>query len=369
MVALARNVTDPRWPVAPEARGGYAVTIAAALDALPFARLPEAQLVDALRAYALAFARLGPPPAASRARTLARLDRLYPHRGRLANRELAQLLVYLEAPRVVPRTLALLDAAKTQEDQVHFAFVLRNVKGGWTLGEKRRYFAWLQKAAATYKGGASWANFLEGIKQDALARFVGPEDQAALRDVLAALPPPPMAAAQEARGFVHHWQMEDLEGALADAGRGRSFERGRAAYEAAQCGKCHRFGGEGSGVGPDLSAVGGRFSPRELLEAILLPSNIISDQYQNAQIVTKSGEVHVGAVVEETTTEIAIRPSPLAPDVVRLRKDEIASRGLSDVSIMPEGLVSILKKEEVLDLLAYLRSGGRASDPAFAARK
>ena len=53
---------------------------------------------------------------------------------------------------------------------------------------------------------------------------------------------------------------------------------------------------EGGGVGPDLTAVAGRFSVRDLLESIVEPSKVISDQYAAVSIATKDGQVVTGRV-------------------------------------------------------------------------
>jgi putative heme-binding domain-containing protein len=131
------------------------------------------------------------------------------------------------------------------------------------------------------------------------------------------------------------------------------------------CAKCHRFNGEGGGSGPDISGVGNRFQPVDLLEAIVLPSKIISDQYQATEIITKKKDVHVGTIQEENDQQVVIRPSPLSTQTETVKKDQINIRRPSKVSIMPSGLLDVLKEEEVLDLLAYLRSAGDPKDPAF----
>ena len=76
----------------------------------------------------------------------------------------------------------------------------------------------------------------------------------------------------------------------------RDLERGRRLYGAVACATCHRFGVEGGGVGPDLTAVAGRFNVRDLLESIVEPSKVISDQYAAVSIATKDGRVVTGRV-------------------------------------------------------------------------
>ena len=67
-------------------------------------------------------------------------------------------LVYLEADGVVAKTLPLMESAPTQEEQIHYAFVLRNLSSGWTLEERKRYFAWFQRAMALSGGHSSGAS-------------------------------------------------------------------------------------------------------------------------------------------------------------------------------------------------------------------
>ena len=66
----------------------------------------------------------------------------------------------------------------------------------------------------------------------------------------------------------------------------RDFDRGRVLFAAAKCFSCHRYNDEGGGLGPDLSGVAGRFSVRDLLESIVVPSKTISDQYEAVTIAT-----------------------------------------------------------------------------------
>src|SRR4051812_13791975 len=81
------------------------------------------------------------------------------------NSELAQLLVYLDAPDAAEKTMALLSSAPTQEEQIDYARDLRVLKTGWTPALRTQYFAWLQKASG-YKGGNSFGGFLRTIRKD-----------------------------------------------------------------------------------------------------------------------------------------------------------------------------------------------------------
>src|SRR5207248_801934 len=129
----------------------------------------------------------------------------------------------------------------------------------------------------------------------------------------------------------------------------RNLVRGKAAFVKAQCLACHRLGGEGGAAGPDLSGLAKRFSRRDLLEAILLPSKNVSDQYQNTMIQTVGGDVHVGRLIAEDADQITLRPDPLGDASVVIPKKSIAQRKPSALSPMPEGLLNPLGRLEVLD--------------------
>lgn len=81
--------------------------------------------------------------------------------------------------------------------------------------------------------------------------------------------------------------------------------------------------------------------------------------------MTGDGDVVTGRVVEENDKTIKVRTSPFATELTVIAKGNIESRQLSKVSEMPQGLINTLTKEEVLDLLAYLRSAGKSTDAAF----
>ncbi len=167
------------------------------------------------------------------------------------------------------------------------------------------------------------------------------------------------------RQFVHNWQMEDLLPLAGDVESGRSFEKGRAAYEAAQCYKCHRFASQGGDTGPDITGVGSRFSTIYLFESLIVPSKAVSDQYLGSVIRTLDGDIVTGRVVEEDDKEIKVRTDPFARELVTIAKSNIDARQQSRLSEMPQGLINTLSKDEILDLIAYMRSAGNAQDKAF----
>jgi putative heme-binding domain-containing protein len=165
--------------------------------------------------------------------------------------------------------------------------------------------------------------------------------------------------------FVRDWKMDDLLPLLDQVKGGRAFDSGRAAFRQTGCSQCHRFSDEGGSVGPDLSGVGRRLSPRDLLESILLPSKVIADGYATTEIETSAGEVVAGRVEREDDRVIVLRALSATDAPVTIRKADIRGRALSKVSNMPAGIANTLQEKQVLDLLAYLISDGNFEDSAF----
>lgn len=355
--------------------------------------LSESAFLGLMRAYGLTFLRLGPPTEAQRQQVIAQLGPLLPAASADRNTELIRLLVYLEAPGIVEKVLPLLaepaapevpdwgelvarnrtyggaiermlqDPGPTRE--LGYAFLLRNVRFGWTLAQRRAYFAFLQEAGR-YPGGNSYLGFLENIRQDALAH-VSQAEREALADIVGE----PFAAelgfsVQPPKGPGRAWTLDALVASLQAPGalQERDFAAGRNLFHAAACAACHRFDGLGGAIGPDLTTVRNKFQLAELLESIADPSRAISDQYASSQVTFHDGRTQTGLVIERDGLIEIYLPDPKALPV-RARSAEVARVQTVAVSQMPPGLLNALSEEEVRDLVAYLLSGGRAEDPMF----
>ena len=164
---------------------------------------------------------------------------------------------------------------------------------------------------------------------------------------------------------MRHWTLNQLRPAAEDSFAGRSFSRGKAAFEAAACLKCHRFGEEGADGGPSLTTVGNRFSAADLLEAIVQPSKVVSDQYASTDLVLKNHDVVNGWIMREDEKQVVIRPSLVSSGTITVAKEQISARRRSPVSAMPDGLLDILSHDEIADVIAYLRSAANPQDEAF----
>lgn len=353
MIALARSGDKSLAP-----------KIVEKLNALPWKSLSPDQTNAALRAYGLTFIRMGEPDAALAQSVLSTIRPHFPAAEESVNRELISMLIYLKSPEAITLGMQKLSTAQTQQDQMFYAFVLRNVKDGWTKDQRIAFFSWINLAETTYRGGNSFKKFCQQIRNDAVAKMTDAE-KAEFKQAIEGQQKVEVVKLETNRQFVHNWQMDDLMSSLELTEKGRNFAKGKAAYEAAQCAKCHRFAGEGGSTGPDITGVGARFNAQYLAEAMILPSKVVSDQYMTTTIITTDGDVLTGRIINEDDTKVMIRTNPYAENVTEVSKKDIETRQLSPLSEMPQGLINTLTKDEILDLIAYLRSAGNADDAAF----
>jgi putative heme-binding domain-containing protein len=363
LVALARVSGRDEWHRAvgePASHPALQERLLGALDRIAWAGLATGDRLDLLRAYALAFTRLGSPGDDTRQRLIARLDPLFPAAQRDVSIQLANLLVFLQSPTIAAKGMAAFQRATTQEEQIEYALALRALRAGWTMPLREDYFRWFATTAAAYRGGNTFARALGTIKSEAL-KDLSEAERLALTPVLDMQPvarsPQDVLAA---RAFVREWTVAELVPVVARGlGSGRNFARGRSLYSAVACAACHRFAEEGGSIAPDLTAVAGRFGVRDLLEAILEPSKAISDQYAAVVIRKKSGDVVTGRVGNLSGPRISVVENMLEPgQFTNVLRADIASIETAKVSMMPPGLLNSLTPDEIQDLIAYLLSGG-----------
>ena len=355
-----------------------------ALGRFPLASLDEEHRLLKLRILELSLLRQGRPARELANLVVEKLSPRYPASTWAENQELARLLIYLEAPGIVGRTLDLLETGPTQEQQMHYLAQLRNLRVGWTGEQRRRYFGWwlqprdhlprspsllgwFTEVGREYVDGASVDSHLAEFREEAQRAL--PPDQ---RDSLKALLDQPIAGAQliptQPRRFVQEWTIADLLPELDRASNGRDFERGRQAFTDTQCYACHRLGKAGGAVGPELTAVASKYGRRDLLESLLEPSKVISEQYQGVNVLLDDAEVVTGRLMRESDTELVIEIDPIQRTEQTIARRSVKELRRSLVSSMPEGLLHVLTREEIFDLIAFLESGGNAEVPAFRKR-
>ncbi len=124
------------------------------------------------------------------------------------------------------------------------------------------------------------------------------------------------------------------------------------AFKKAKCNQCHRYGDEGESIGPNLTGIARRFTKREIVESILYPAHVVSDQFASKKVMTLDGRVLVGMVSDRGDGSIAIRDSQ--NKVAMVNDKEIDQILPSNSSIMPGGLLDDLTLQEISDMMAYL---------------
>jgi putative heme-binding domain-containing protein len=121
------------------------------------------------------------------------------------------------------------------------------------------------------------------------------------------------------------------------------------------CGRCHLGRRGREQVGPDLSGVNNK-TKEELLNSILNPSAAIEPRYINYLITTRDGRLHDGVIGGETPGMITLRTGSDEGDDLILRSNIVEMRA-SSVSLMPEDLEQSMSKQDLADVIAYLRGG------------
>lgn len=134
-----------------------------------------------------------------------------------------------------------------------------------------------------------------------------------------------------------------------------SAERGKHIYAKAQCALCHRLGANGLSAGPDLTSLTRRFSKREIVESIIHPSEVVSDQYRAMTILTGDGQTFSGMAAENSDGSWLVLQADGTR--VRIEKDNVDDVRGSDLSPMPAQLLDSLSLEEISDLMAFLEQG------------
>ena len=337
--------------------------ILAALDAIDWSHLGRADRTDLLRAYSLAFIRLGRPDDEACRRLVSKLDPLFPAEAPEVDFVLAEILCFLQAPTAAAKVMAALRAAPTQEEKIQYALVLRGLKAGWTPALREEYFRWFLTEAAAYRGGNTFANAMRTIKTQAI-ETLSADERRALAPILAARPEQRSTRELLAtRKVVKEWTVADLVPIVERGLDGQhDLERGRQLYGAVACASCHRFGVDGGGVGPDLTAVAGRFNVRDLLESIVEPSKVISDQYAAVSIATKDGRMVTGRVGNIFGDSLSVIEDMFDPGrATNVRRGDIEEMKPSAISVMPVGLLNSLTEAEIQDLVAFLLTRNESS--------
>lgn len=166
--------------------------------------------------------------------------------------------------------------------------------------------------------------------------------------------------------LVQEWKLTDFpEDSLRT--KGRSHSSGALWFSRIGCAQCHKLGDEGGVFGPDLA----KLEPKKktanyILESMLDPSKDVEEKYAVKTFLLDSGKVVSGFVVKETDEEYQLKSDPLNQDEAAIvLKDEIEVESSNGKSVMPQGLLNWLTKEQILDLIAYVQAGGDPNDTIY----
>jgi putative heme-binding domain-containing protein len=133
---------------------------------------------------------------------------------------------------------------------------------------------------------------------------------------------------------------------------------GRAIF-AKTCMKCHKLYGEGGKIGPDITG-SNRANLDYILHNVLDPSAAISKDYQMSTVITINGRVVTGIVQEKNASRVVVQTDNEKLTIAAEDVDEIT---LSAVSMMPEGQLDKMTREEIRDLVVYLRTKNQVPLP------
>ena len=358
---------------------------------------------DLLRAFELVLYRNENPTLNLREQVIAHLNPHFPAENNNLNRSLVKLLVKLDAPQVVPKTIALLDKGEDEisSDQemftksadlilrnpqygldiaamlaeappaqnVYYVTALSEVSAGWTPELYEKYFKWI-RGSFNYKGGRSYIGFIDEARKKALSRV--PKDvyehfNIVSGDSLVGGGGNDLVDVPGPEGPGRPWTVDDAFAVIEEDGlTKRNLERGKQLYAATLCISCHTMNGEGGLVGPDLSQLGNRFSVRDILQATIHPNEVVSDQYAATVFELQNGNSIVGRLIKEDDARYFVSQNPFTPKELReIPKDQVLRTKDSDISVMLPGLINSLNPEELKNLMAYLISGGNKNHEVY----
>ncbi len=171
---------------------------------------------------------------------------------------------------------------------------------------------------------------------------------------------------EPAAPVITEWKLADLEGELPKLAKGRDFAKGKGLFTTVGCIGCHKVGAEGPLWGPELTGVLAKYKgdAKMVLAEILEPSKTIEPRFRPYEFTVGNDDPFTGFLLKEEGDTLTIQTGPGETMIKKFAKKDIKSRAQSS-SIMPPGLLNLLNKEQILDLLAFVQTGGDAKHAAF----
>ena len=281
------------------------------------------------------------------------------------------MLVYLGHPAAVTRFVPKMKKAQTQEELLFYGMALRVARTGWTREFQQEYLRQMNRAEESvgrgdFVGGGHYQIYVQRLRKD----FVASLDDKVRQDMDALIHAKITSAVPTGsptpRKFVKNWTVAELLQDATNLPAGRSFDVGKDMFQVASCVQCHRFGKVGGILGPDITAAARRYSPQVLLREIIEPAVQVSDQFRTHAIVTASGKVFQGRILDRNERQLTVAVDPRSPaSVIQVDMTDVDEILPSKASMMPLGILNTLSRSEILDLLAYIQSGGDPRHPVF----
>jgi putative heme-binding domain-containing protein len=165
--------------------------------------------------------------------------------------------------------------------------------------------------------------------------------------------------AAEKPATIQEWTMPDFEDLVVPEATEKVVMRGMAVFMKANCNQCHVLAGHGVNLGPDLGKVTERYKNRRLLQQLIEPSSEINEKYQTYKFLLDDGRLVSGVIASEDDKFVNVMTNLLTPkQLSRLNKKEIEQRVKSKISAMPTGLLNVLTKQEIGELMSFMQSPG-----------
>lgn len=164
------------------------------------------------------------------------------------------------------------------------------------------------------------------------------------------------AAASEEPARKTPWKLEELTGDLGKLSADRAT-RGRTVFVDAGCAQCHRVSGEGKSLGPDLDDVFERWKgdATRVLEEIIQPGLRVREGFGSFQVITTKGRTLGGLITREDDAGLTIQTGPNEDQAVTVPAGEILLKRAQGTSLMPRGLLDTLQRDQILDLMSFLK--------------
>jgi len=150
-------------------------------------------------------------------------------------------------------------------------------------------------------------------------------------------------------------QAQHLEQLLPTLGAG-DVRRGQDVFNGskAACASCHAIGYMGGRIGPDLTRIGQIRSERDLLEAVLYPNASFARGYEPVNVTTSSGDVVGGVLRRDLPEEVVLGTA--TGEELRIARQKVKNVEPGTISLMPAGIGDQLSRQELADLVAFLKA-------------